>query len=99
MSELKEFLTNEAITERFSSQFELVNYAIALVADIIQTGRDPRVRCDSENPVHHVLTEILNNKEGFTLEDEAKPDPDPVWERTANEADPQKKVLMPSQNS
>jgi len=78
--DLKENLTNELIGKKFNSQFELVNYAIKLAENMIYTGRDPRIKTESQNRALQVLTEILNNKdfldeileEGVTLESPIK---------------------------
>lgn len=61
--DLKEYLTNEKIAKKFTSQFELVNYAIKLAENMIVTGRDPRVRTNTQNRSLQVLCEILNNKD------------------------------------
>jgi DNA-directed RNA polymerase subunit omega len=63
--DLKDILTNEKLVQRFNSQFQLVNYAIALAGSMMKSGRPPRVKCDIQNPVHYVLSEILNNKDSF----------------------------------
>jgi hypothetical protein len=59
----KEQLTNEKISKRFISQFELVNYAIKLAENMIDTGRDPRVKVDTQNRSLQILCEILSNKD------------------------------------
>lgn len=61
----KDQLTNEKIRKKFASQFDLVNYAIRLAENMIQTGRDPRVKVDSHNRSMHVLTEIMSDKDRF----------------------------------
>lgn len=63
--DLKECLTNEKIRKKFVNQFELVNYAIKLAENMILSGRDPRVKIDSQNRALQVLSEILNNKDKF----------------------------------
>jgi hypothetical protein len=63
--ELKEYLTNEKITKKFSSQFELVNYAIKLAENMMLTGREARVKTNTQNRSLQVLGEILNNKDRF----------------------------------
>ncbi len=63
--EFKEQLTNEKIRKKFASQFDLVNYAIRHAENMIHTGRDPRVKIDSQNRSLQVLTEILNDKDRF----------------------------------
>lgn len=63
--DLKEYLTNEKVCKKFGSQFELVNYAIKLAANMIMTGRDSRVKIDSQNRAMQVLSEILNDKDSF----------------------------------
>lgn len=59
----KDQLTNEKISKRFTSQFELVNYAIKLAENMIITGRDPRVRIDTQNRSLQVVSEIYCNKD------------------------------------
>lgn len=63
--DLKDHLTNEKVSKKFKSQFELVNYAIELAANMIHTGRDSRVKIDSQNRAMHVLTEIIQDKDRF----------------------------------
>jgi hypothetical protein len=63
--DLKENLTNEKVKKKFSSQFELVNYAIKLATNMIMTGRDCRVKIDSQNRAMQILSEILNDKDHF----------------------------------
>lgn len=63
MAEHKEQITNEKISKRFASQFELVNYAIKLAENMIYTGRDPRVKTDSQNRSLQVVSEISCNKD------------------------------------
>ena len=61
--DLKEYLTNEKVSKKFGSQFDLVNYAIRLAENMIVTGRDSRVKTDSQNRALQILSEILNNKD------------------------------------
>lgn len=61
--DLKECLTNEKIVKKFTSQFELVNYAIKLAENMIISGREPRVKTATQNKSLQVLSEILNNKD------------------------------------
>ena len=63
--ELKDHLTNEEIRGKFNNQFDLVNYAIKLVADMIQTGRAPRTATHTENPALQVLEEIVTGQDKF----------------------------------
>lgn len=58
-------LTNEEISKRFNNQFDLVNYAIGLATNMIQTGRDPRVKMNTENPALLILEEIAEGKDEF----------------------------------
>jgi len=70
--EHKDQLTNEKIAKKFNSLFELVNYAIKLAENMIHTGRDTRVKIDSQNRSLQVLSEIVNDKDRFDeiIEDE-----------------------------
>ncbi|NGX43290.1 MAG: hypothetical protein K940chlam7_01585 [Chlamydiae bacterium] len=61
--ELKEHYTNEELCSKFDNQFNLVNYAIGLVGEMIRTGREPRVKSETENPALLVLEEILAGKD------------------------------------
>ncbi len=64
--DLRSYLTNELMRKKFSSQFELVNYAIKLAANMIHTGREEaRVKIDSQNRAMQILSEILNGKDRF----------------------------------
>lgn len=58
-------LTNEEISKKFTNQFDLVNYAIGLATNMIQTGRDPRVKMNTENPALLILEEIAEGKDEF----------------------------------
>ncbi len=51
-------LTNESISKKFTNQFDLVNYAIKIAENLIRTGREPKVKIDSENKAMQVLAEI-----------------------------------------
>jgi len=63
--EIKDTLTNEKLCKKFKSQFELVNYAIKLAENMIKTGRDPRVKMDTQNRALHVIAEIENDRDQF----------------------------------
>jgi DNA-directed RNA polymerase subunit omega len=63
--DIKDYLTNEKITKKFKSQFELVSYSIRLVENMILSGRDSRVKSDSQNRATQILSEILNGKDKF----------------------------------
>lgn len=63
--EKKESLTNESIRKKFKSQFELVNYAIKLSEQMIQSGRAPLVLTESENPAVIIIEEIGEEKDKF----------------------------------
>lgn len=60
---MEHHLTNEKIRARFKNQFELVNYAILLAENMIKTGREARVRIDTENPAMVSVTEIEAGKD------------------------------------
>ncbi|MBS4168770.1 hypothetical protein [Parachlamydia sp. AcF125] len=65
MERNKSSLTNEKISRKFGNQFDLVNYAIKLAENMIKTGRDARVRTESQNRALQVLAEIAENKDRF----------------------------------
>lgn len=56
-------ITNEEIRKKFSSSFELVNYAISLAENMIKSGREARVKSDVENRALLVLEEIYAGKD------------------------------------
>lgn len=58
-------LTNEKIRKKFDSQFDLVNYAISLATNMIHTGREGRVKSDTQNRATIILSEIINGKDQF----------------------------------
>ena len=59
----KESLTNEKLLNKFTNQFELVNYAIKLAENMIHTGRAPRVRTETQNSSLNVLAELNAGKD------------------------------------
>lgn len=65
MEDLKDMLTNEKLKKRFPSQFDLVNYAIKLAAQMIQTGRAPRVKSDVQNVALLILLELIAGRDQF----------------------------------
>lgn len=72
-------LTNEKICKKFKSQFDLVNYAIKLAENMIKSGRDCRVKIDSQNRALQVMSEIIQDKDYF---DEIIVEEVPVVEET-----------------
>jgi DNA-directed RNA polymerase subunit omega len=65
MESFKEELTNEKLKRRFASQFDLVNYAIKLAAEMIQSGRAPRVSTDMQNVALLIMQELMAGKDQF----------------------------------
>lgn len=65
MTEQPKHLTNETIRKKFTSQFELVNYAIRLAENMIRSGREPRIKIDTQNRAMQVLAEIVGGKDQF----------------------------------
>lgn len=63
--EKKDAFTNEKLSKKFVSQFDLVNYAIRLAENMIKTGRDPRVKMESQNRAMQILAEITQDKDQF----------------------------------
>jgi hypothetical protein len=61
----KSHLTNEDMTKKFKSSFELVNYAIKLAENMIKTGRDARVKSEVQNRAMLILEEIYEGKDQF----------------------------------
>ncbi len=55
--------TNEEITKKFKSKFELVNYAIKLAENMILTGRKSQVDESEQNPALNVIREIAEGKD------------------------------------
>ncbi len=58
-------LTNEDVLKKFKSSFDLVNYAIRLAENMINTGRDARVKSDVQNRALLILEEIHEGKDQF----------------------------------
>src|SRR5215216_2982107 len=56
-------LTNESMTNKFKSNFDLVNYAIKLAENMIRTGRDTRVKSEVQNRAMLILEEIHEGKD------------------------------------
>ncbi len=65
MENSKQF-TNEELSKKFKNNFDLVNYAISLAENMIQSGREPRVRRpDMQNRAMLILEEIKEGKDVF----------------------------------
>lgn len=60
----KDSFTNEKLSKKFVSQFDLVNYAIRLAENMIRTGREPRVKAEGNRAVQ-ILAEIAQDKDQF----------------------------------
>lgn len=63
--EKNSYLTNENVAKKFKSNFELVNYAIKLAENMIHTGRDARVKADTQNRAMLIWEEINQGKDQF----------------------------------
>lgn len=59
----KKSITNEKVSAKFKSQFDLVGYAIELVNNMVKSGRSPRVKSDIQNPAVIALEEIVQGKD------------------------------------
>lgn len=60
--ERHESLTNEKLSKKFVSQFDLVNFAIHVAKDMIKSGRETRARKDIQNRAQQILEEIEEDK-------------------------------------
>lgn len=65
--ETKETITNEKIRKKFKNQFDLVNYAIKLAENMIKSGRDARVKVESQNRASQLLAEISVGSDQFDV--------------------------------
>jgi hypothetical protein len=63
MSLFKQSLTIEMLGNKFDSHFELVNYAIQLTKNLVESGRECRVPTRVQNPAYWVLLEISSGKD------------------------------------
>lgn len=91
----KERLTNEKLLNKFNNQFELVNYAIKLVENMIHTGRAPRVRTETQNSSLNVIAELSAGKD--TLEE--IPPPQIASEEKGDSLPPNGKEFSTARNS
>jgi hypothetical protein len=75
-------LTNEIVTKKFQNQFDLVNYAISIAAEIIHSGRATNADSWTENPALQALDEIAtgHDKLGAFIEEEEEEEEDDVIE-------------------
>lgn len=62
---VRSHLTSERLRKRFTSQFDLVNYAIQIAENVVSTGRDVNVKTEVQNPAYNILEEIALHKEVF----------------------------------
>lgn len=58
-------LTIEKFSQKFDSQFDLVNHAITVANHLIISGRPPRVKVNSQNPAVQTLAEIREGKDAI----------------------------------
>lgn len=58
-------LTSEELKSKFKNNFDLVNYAIKLAENMIQSGRETRVKSDMQNKAMLILAEIEQGKDIF----------------------------------
>ena len=64
--DIREQLTNEYLKKdkRFGDdQFKRIRYLITLAENMILSGRDPRVKVDSQNRAVQILAEVANGKD------------------------------------
>ncbi len=61
----RDCLTNEQLLKRFSSQFDLVRYAIQLAGEHVERGQESSY-IDEENIAVEVLSEIAEGKDQYT---------------------------------
>lgn len=66
-------VTHEYLSKKFKNRFDLVNYAIRLAENMIKSGREPRVRADTQNRAMLILGEIHEGKDVFDEIIEVKP--------------------------
>lgn len=72
----KENLTNEKLKQKFSSQFDLVNYAIKLAENMIASGRAPRVATENQNIALQIMMELSEGKDTFEEDEEEEKEED-----------------------
>jgi hypothetical protein len=68
-------LTNEQISKRFKSQFDLVNHAIRMAGHMIHSGHAPSPG-SADNIVNDVLTDIKLGRDYYNFEDEDEEESD-----------------------
>lgn len=61
----KGHLTNEHMKQKFKNQFDMVNYAIQLAENMIRSGRDARVKAETQNRALQVILEIATGQDRF----------------------------------
>lgn len=96
----REELTNEKISKKFVSQFDLVNHAITLADNMIRSGRSPRVKVDVDNPVIQILAEIDQGKDYLEeIVEKQKPEPEFEVEKFSSRVESSGKEKYKSFNS
>lgn len=63
MKDLSNFLTIEPLRKLFKNNFDLVNYAIKLVQQMVKSGRDSHIKTSVQNKSFQILQEILNGRD------------------------------------
>jgi hypothetical protein len=62
---VKRTLTNQHLSTKFTNSFELVNYAIRLAKNMIQSERPCRIPTPVQNRAFQILLEIAEGKDLF----------------------------------
>jgi hypothetical protein len=65
MKKFTDSLTNEILSGKFGSQFEMVRYSIERAKNMIRSGRGPYVKTDSRNVASQILSEIAVGADQF----------------------------------
>ena len=65
--QLNHQLTNEKLSKKFSSLFDLVAHAIRRARFIVKTGQESKIRSSIKNPAFLTLKELEEGKDTGTL--------------------------------
>jgi len=90
---LNDSLTNESLSKRMPSSYELVNYAIRLAKNMVEVEREPRVSTPGIiNSAYLILEEIRHGKDSFE-EPQPKVAVEVPFEEASEEKKPRRKLL------
>jgi len=78
LMELKKYLTNEVLSNKYGNSFELVNHAIAVADQMLKSDRRCRVPTQVKNRAYQVLLEVVEGRDSLESSPDDLPEHEPI---------------------